>query len=251
MILRLNVDGNDFVGDSRSEFQCLLGDAAPAFDGYDGNGRGSVNGGLHRFRTASGYGYPVIVLPHFLKNQHDHGYENDRDPRTIREFRHQDDHDRDARDQRPQGIDQHAVYPAWPAPLEPVRYHAQLREGKRRERAHRVKRNQAIGDAAEKNQQKAGSHGKNDDAVGVDQAASAIPEDVRQVVVESDRSTKARKIGKRGVGGERKDQQNRGDGHVVERAFSKYRKQEHRQNALVSGLTRVGSGDVVHFDEIG
>ena len=51
------------------------------------------------------------------------------------------------------------------AELLPVRDHAGLRQREREERADREQRNQLVGDAAERDEQRAGEHREHDDAV--------------------------------------------------------------------------------------
>src|ERR1700746_3582013 len=46
MLTWFDMNGDDFRGDARGEFEGVLGDAAPMVDGNDGDGRGGVVGGL-------------------------------------------------------------------------------------------------------------------------------------------------------------------------------------------------------------
>ena len=60
--------------------------------------------------------------------------------------------------------------------------HAGLREGEGEEGADGEERDEAVGDAAESDQQQRGEADEGVDAVGVEQAAAADLEDVGQVV---------------------------------------------------------------------
>ena len=76
-------------------------------------------------------------------------------------------------------------------------------------------------------EQRAGEYRQDDDAVGIDKAAPAKREDVREIVVVRDGAAEARKIGERGVGGKREDQKDRGDGEVIEKAAAEDGGDEH------------------------
>ncbi len=85
----------------------------------------------------------------------------------------------------------------------PVNDHAELRKRESQESSHGVEGDQPVCDATEHNQQEASEERKNHDAVGVDQAAAAIAEGVWQIIVLGNGAAEARKIGERGVCGER------------------------------------------------
>ena len=138
-----------------------------------------------------------------------------------------------------------------PAIFPPVHDHAGLRKREGQKGADGVERDQPVGDAAKKNEQAAAEHRQHHDAVGVDQPPSAVSEGVRQVIILRDGAAEARKIGEGGVGGKRKNEQNGGDGQVVENAFAEDRGDEHGENALVAGLARIGGGDAVDFHQVG
>ena len=48
MFAGLHMNGDDFWGDPGSEFECLFGDAAPAVDGNDSDGRRFLSRGFDR-----------------------------------------------------------------------------------------------------------------------------------------------------------------------------------------------------------
>src|ERR1700681_4688807 len=90
----------------------------------------------------------------------------------------------------------------------PVHHHAGLRKREGQESADGIERNEPIGDTAKKNEKSATEDRHDNDAVGVDKPPPAVPEGVRKVVVLRDGPAEARKIGKGGVGGERKNEKN-------------------------------------------
>src|SRR5262249_29256584 len=64
-------------------------------------------------------------------------------------------------------------------------------------------------------------------------------------------ATQPREIGKRGVGGQREDDEDGADGHVVEPSAAGDGGDKHRQYALVARLAGVGGRDPVGANEIG
>src|SRR5258707_13640493 len=97
----------------------------------------------------------------------------------------------------------------------PVHHHAGLRKSEGQESTDGIERDEPIGDAAKKNDESAAEHGQNNDAVGIDEAAAAVPEDAREVIVLRDGAAEARKIGKGGVGGEGKNDEDGGEGRII------------------------------------
>ena len=80
--------------------------------------------------------------------------EEQRDPGAFGEFRDQHDDDGDAGDERAEPVDQRALHPVRAAIFPPVHDHAGLRKREGQKRADGVERDQPVGDAAEKNQQR-------------------------------------------------------------------------------------------------
>src|SRR6267378_7398339 len=117
----------------------------------------------------------------------------------------------------------------------PVHHHAGLRKREGQESADGIERDEPIGDTAEKNEESAAEHREDNDAVGVDQAAATVSESVWKVIVLSDGAAETRKIGEGGVGGQRKDDEDGGDGQIVEIAFAENGGDEHGKNALITG----------------
>ena len=83
----------------------------------------------------------------------------------------------------------------------PVHDHAKLRESESQESSDGIEWNQLVRDATEEDQQKKCEKPKSHDAVGIDQAASAVAESMRQIIVLGNGTAEARKIGERGVRG--------------------------------------------------
>src|ERR1700692_679249 len=132
----------------------------------------------------------------------------------------------------------------------PVYDHAGLRKRESEKRSDRVERDEPVGDTAEKDENAATEYGQDDDAVGVDQPAPAIAEDVREIVILRDGAAETRKISEGGVGGQRENDKDRTDGQIVKKALAENRGGEHGKNALVAGLAGIGCGDSVSLDEI-
>jgi hypothetical protein len=66
-----------------------------------------------------------------------------------------------------------------------------------------------------------------------------------KLLILCDRPRQARKVGKRCVGGESQNHQDRTNGEVVEPAVAHHRAGQHRQHALVAGPGGIGGGNVV------
>src|SRR5260370_12106814 len=98
----------------------------------------------------------------------------------------------------------------------PMHYHPGLRKREGQESSDGVERDEPIGDTAKQNEESATEHGQDNDAVGVDETAATAPESMREVVVLRDGAAETRKIGKGGVGGQRQNDEGRGNGQIVE-----------------------------------
>ena len=127
----------------------------------------------------------------------------------------------------------------------PVHHHARLGEREGEEGADGEERDEAIGDAAEDDQQECGEADQRNDAVGVEQAAPADLEDVRQIVVHRDGARETREVGVRGICREREHCEDRADGDVVEPAAAHDGGGELGEDALVAGGAGVGGADRV------
>ena len=119
------------------------------------------------------------------------------------------------------------------------------------ERADREERNEPIGDAAERDEQRAREHGEDDDALRVHEAPAANRERIGEEAVLGEHAAEARKVGEARVRREREHRHHRSDGDVVEGAAPHDRADEHREHALVAGLSRIGRGDAVRAREVG
>jgi len=251
MFLGLDVDGDDFGGNSGGEFEGLFGDAVPTIDGNDDEGRCFVICGHDRGQAASGYGDLVIVKAYVAEKENQKRNEDRGEVGALFELRDQNNDNGDAGDECTEAVDEDAADPVRSTLFEPVPDHAGLRKGEGQKGANGVEGNQAFGDAAEKNKEKTGEQCQNNDAVGVDQAASTVSEDVRQIIVLGDGATEAGEIRERGIGGEGENQEDGGDGQIVESAFAKDGEQKHGKNALVAGPAGVGRDDAVGLQQIG
>src|SRR5229473_1589724 len=132
----------------------------------------------------------------------------------------------------------------------PMHHHAGLRKREGQKSADGIERNEPIGDTTEENEESATEHRQDNDAVGIDEAAPAVPEGVREVVVLCDGAAEAREIREGGVGGERKNEKNGADGQIVEIPLAKNGGDEHGEKALVTGLARIRRSDAVNLHEI-
>ncbi len=131
-----------------------------------------------------------------------------------------------------------------------MRDHPGLRHRERQERADREERNEPIGDAAEHDEQRAREHGKDDDALRVDETPAPDRERVRKKAVFGEHATDARKVGKARVRRKREHGHDRSNRQVVERAPPHDGGDQHRDDALVAGLSRIGRGDAVRAREV-
>src|SRR5260370_36790996 len=102
----------------------------------------------------------------------------------------------------------------------PVRDHAELRQSEGEKGTDGIERDQFVGDSTEKNEQDARQDGKDDNAIAVDQAASAIAKGVRQIVVLGNGAAGAREIGKRSVRGKRGKEENGSSREVIKNALT-------------------------------
>src|SRR4029077_4290098 len=183
MFLGLDVDGDDFGGNPGGEFEGLLGDAVPAIDGNDDEGLCLVICGYDRDHAASRYGDLVIVKADVAEKKNQKGDEDGGEVGAFFKLCDQNNDNGDAGDECAEAVDEDAADPVRTALFEPVPDHAGLRKGEGQKGADGVEGNQPFCDAAEKNQEKTAEQREDDDAVGVDQAAAAIGEDVRQIIV--------------------------------------------------------------------
>ena len=169
----------------------------------------------------------------------------------MQELCHEHDHDRDAGDEGAESVDECVFAPVRTAVLPPMHHHSGLRQSEGEKCADGVERDETVSDALEKNQQRGAEHGQNDDAIGVDQAASAVSENVRQVVILRDGAAESREIGEGGVGGEREHDQDGSNREVIKGAFAKNRGNEHGEQTLIAWPAGIGRGDAINVYQIG
>jgi hypothetical protein len=251
VLVGFDVNGDDFGGEARGKFEAVAGDLAVVIDGDDGDRFFGVTRGNDGDGAARNCGDGMIVAAYRGEDDDQHRDEKDGDPCAFDELCDEDHEDGDAGDEAAESIDECVFKPVGTAIFTPMLDHAELREREGEKRADGVERNEAIGDAAEKYEQRGGEQREDDDAVGVDEPAAAERENVWEIIVVRDRAAEARKIGERGVGGERENEKDRGDGEVVEISAAENGGDEEREQALVAGLARVGGGDAVSSCEIG
>ena len=98
-----------------------------------------------------------------------------------------------------------------------------LRQRERREHADRVERDQRVGDAAERDEQRGRRAGQHDDAVREHEPVAAVRELARQVAVLGDDRREAREAVVRGVRGEHQDRRGRELQEHEERPVAEHR----------------------------
>src|SRR5260370_3723711 len=176
------MDGDDFGGDAGSEFEGLCGDAVATIDGNDDEGRCLVICGHDGCGAAGGDGDLVIVKADVAEKENQERDEDRGEVGAFFELCDQNNENGDAGDECAEAVDEDALEPVRAALFEPVPDHAGLRKGEGQKCANGVEGNEAFGDAAEKNQEEKGEQCKNNDAVGGDEAASTIGEEVGQII---------------------------------------------------------------------
>ena len=179
----------------------------------------------------------MIVKADVAEKENQEGDEDGSEVGAFFELRDQNNDNGDAGNECAEAVDEDASDPVRTALFEPVPDHAGLRKSEGQKGANGVEGNQPFCDAAEKTRSKTGEQRQDDDAVGVDEAAAAIGEDVRQIIVLGDGAAEAGEIREGGVGGEGENQEDGGDSQIVESAFAEDGEQKHGENALVAGLT--------------
>ena len=111
------------------------------------------------------------------------GIEDRRDPRAFPKLRDEHDQKGDPGSKGSNTVDDHALECAFAALSLPVHHHAGLREREGKKGPDGKERDQAVGYAAEDDEQERGEADQGNDAVGVEQTAAADLEDVGQIVV--------------------------------------------------------------------
>jgi len=191
-------------------------------------------------------------VPAHPDHRREHGNdEQDAYPCSLRKLGDQYHERRDARRDGPEAIDEHVVGGAVPSHASPVRHHPRLRQRECEEGPYRVERDQSVRHAAKQPEEYGREGGEHKDALGVHQAATTKAKCVRQITVLGHRATQAREISKGRVGGEREDEEDGADGHVVEPSPASDGRDQHREDALIAWLPGISSGDTVGADEIG
>jgi hypothetical protein len=126
-----------------------------------------------------------------------------------------------------------------------VLHHPELRQGERQKCPDREQRDQPIGDAPERDQQRPREDRQRDDAARVDQTPAALGEELGQVAILGEHPTEPRKVGEARVGGERQHRDDGRHGDGVERAPADDGAHEHGQDALIAILPGLGGADAV------
>ena len=185
------------------KFNSLTGNVAPVVDGDDRDRMLAETGRVDGYLAVGEHLHVVVVAADDGKENDGQGNEEQRDPGAFREFRDQHDDRGRTGDDSAESVDQSALHPVRTAIFPPVHDHPGLRKREGEKRADRVERDQTVGDAAEKNENTSAECGQDANAVGVDEPASAVAEDMRQVIVLRDGAAETRKIGEGGVGRQR------------------------------------------------
>src|SRR5260370_19970646 len=111
VLLGVDVQRDHFLGKPRGKFNCVARNAAPAFDGNNGNGR------LARIRRVDGNPgkgedlYRMVVAADRAEKNNRPRDEEQPNPSAFHGFRNQHDHDRYASDECAHTIDETAPYP--------------------------------------------------------------------------------------------------------------------------------------------
>ncbi len=148
------------------------------------------------------------------------GNQEESDPSSFCELGNQYDDHREPGRNGAQSVHEHASRRARAPHALPMDHHTRLGEREGHEGAHGIKGNQAVRNPAEYDEQRAGQQGQRVDTLGIDQAAAADCQAMRQETVFRDGPRKARKIGEGRVRRQRQDQQNRPDAHAIEDAIA-------------------------------
>ena len=144
---------SDHIGrETRSEFNALAGDVAPAIDGDDGDGRVAEAGGVNGNHASGAHFHGVVVAANPDEKCNCKGNEEKGDPGALGEFGDQDNENGDAGYKSAQAVDEGAAKPVWAAISPPVDDHSGLRQSESEESADGVERDEAVGDAAEEDE---------------------------------------------------------------------------------------------------
>src|SRR5580700_9506817 len=161
------------------ELNSLAGDIAPSVDGNHGNrrltGTSRVDGNPARGEDP----YGVVVTPDNDEEKNRQRNEKKRDPGAINELRNQHDDHGDGGYERAQPIDERTPHPMRTAIFPPVHHHPSLRKCESEKSADGKEGNEAVRDAAKKNQKAAAEHRQGNDAVGIYEPPPPVSEDVR------------------------------------------------------------------------
>ena len=171
------------------------------------------------------------------------------EPRPFGEFRRHDDDERERGRERPGGVHHERAAGAGAAGAAPVHDHAELRHGEREERAYGEERDEAVGDAAEGDQEGRGDPRQGEDAAGIDEAPPPVREARREVLVEREQPADPREVREARVGGQREHAEDRAHGDEVEPPPSGDGADDLRDDALVARLARLGRADAVGLRE--
>ena len=245
LVVGVDVDDLDLLGKKETETHRLFGDAVPTGHGNDDDGLLEVDEIEGRSVLHLALDAGVVAFD----GQHDadeERHEKSRDPGASDELRYEHNDEGNAGCDGASAVDEHVPETAGVLlHLLPVNYHACLREGEGEEGADGVEGDQAVGNAAEEDEDDGGEAGEGVDAVGEEEAAAAKDEDVRKVIVEGNGLGEAGEVGEGGIGAEGESYQDRGRGEVVEPSSAEDCRCKDTQDALEVRLIRLHCGNAV------
>ena len=111
-------------------------------------------GGVRDFHA-----YALIMAMNGVHQHQEPGNQEDGDPGAIDEFRDQHHEHRDSRNQPAEAVNKHVAPGVRAAHPFPMKHHANLRQGESQKSSHGIQGNQAVGYAAEYDEQYAGQRG--------------------------------------------------------------------------------------------
>src|SRR5579883_2305984 len=236
------------AGKRERETERLQGDLVPGVDWHENDGAIQMIEGY--WPGGGDFAADAPVMPADREHEdNQRGNQDQRHPRAFGELRDDDDQNREARGRGADGVDEHASGMALFAA--PVNHHSGLGKGEGEKRSDGEQGNQTIRDAAEDDEQQTGKARQHVDGLGVNQTAAAQAESEGKIAVPGDNAAELRKPGEGGVGRKHQHRQDRPDGDVIKPAAASDRREDHREDALVSGLAGLGRDDMVGPDHHG
>lgn len=160
---RIDVNDLQIVRDGHGKAEGFGGEAAPAIHGDDDDGWMDICG-LQGFGAGCFLGNVLVVAMDGGHGDDEDCNEEDGDPGALGKFGHQHHHGGDAGGNGADAVDEHSKAGARLSATHPVDDHAGLGKREGHERADGVERDEAIGDAAEEDEQGSGEEDEDVDA---------------------------------------------------------------------------------------